>query len=208
MSRFALERLDASHDRKQFQSGLESVDRYLRETAHSHTEKNIIITRVLVPSESSPPKPVLGYFTLAPCLVEAAAWPGPPEGLPRDPVGAILLGRLAVAESHRARATGLVSSRSARSISYHSIAAAGGIGLIVDAANEDLISFYEHYGFIRISPISTPLPAHGIPCSRSVFKLSAEWHGINQSRADIPVCPKHHRSPLGTGRNARPQECS
>ena len=47
MSSYALEILAECHDRAGFASGLESVDRYLRETARSHLEKGISVTRVL-----------------------------------------------------------------------------------------------------------------------------------------------------------------
>ena len=38
MSKFVLEQLGKEHNRKGFKSGLESVDRYLKETARGHTE--------------------------------------------------------------------------------------------------------------------------------------------------------------------------
>lgn len=39
----------------------------------------------------------------------------------------------------------------ARRIAVDSLGAAGGVGMVVDAASEDLISFYEKFGFRRIS---------------------------------------------------------
>ena len=47
MSSYALEILAECHDRAGFTSGLESVDRYLQETARGHLEKGISVTRVL-----------------------------------------------------------------------------------------------------------------------------------------------------------------
>lgn len=157
MSRFALELLDVTHDRKSFASGLPSVDAYLRETARSHTEKGVSLTRVLVHADAKSPKPILGYFTLAPCLVEAAGWPDVPKGLPRNPVGAVLLGRLAVDSSMHGQgvATRLLSL--ARRIASDSLGATGGIGMVVDAATEELIGFYEKFGFCRVSTESKRL---------------------------------------------------
>jgi GNAT superfamily N-acetyltransferase len=151
MSRFALERLDASHDRKGFRSGLESIDRYLKETARGHTEKGIALTRVLIDADATAPKPILGFFTLTPCLVETEGWPAVPKGLPRNPVGAILLGRLGVDERRHGQGIGSRLLALARAISFDSIQAVGGIGMIVDPAHDELIPFYEKHGFIRIS---------------------------------------------------------
>lgn len=152
MSRFALELLDASHDRKTFESGLESIDRYLPETARSHTDKGVSMTRVLVPADTLPPKPVLGYFTLTPCMVEAAGWPEVPKDLPRNPVGAVLLGRLGVATCMQGAGIGSRLLALARRISHDSLTSTGGIGLVVDAATNELVAFYERHGFVRISP--------------------------------------------------------
>lgn len=151
MSRFALELLDATHDRKSFGSGLASVDAYLRETARGHTEKGVSLTRVLVHSEERAPKRILGFFTLTPCMVEAAGWPDVPKGLPRNPVGAVLLGRLAVDVSMQRHgiATRLLSL--ARRIASDSLGATGGIGMVVDAGTEDLVGFYQKFGFRKIS---------------------------------------------------------
>lgn len=151
MSRFALELLDTSHDRKAFHSGLPSVDQYLKETARSHTEKGVSLTRVLVRAEAKPPKAILGFFTLTPCMVEAAGWPDVPKGLPRNPVGAVLLGRLAVDKSMQGEGIGTRLLSLARRITAESLAATGGIGMVVDAATDELISFYERFGFHRIS---------------------------------------------------------
>jgi predicted GNAT family N-acyltransferase len=157
MSRFALELLDASHDRRNFESGLESIDRYLRETARRHTDKGVSLTRVLVPADAAPPKPILGYFTLTPCMVEAAGWPEVPKALPRNPVGAVLLGRLGVATGMQGAGIGSRLLSLARRISHDSLTSTGGIGLVVDAATEHLAVFYERYGFVRISPNSLRL---------------------------------------------------
>jgi ribosomal protein S18 acetylase RimI-like enzyme len=151
MSPFALELLDATHDRKSFVSGQPSLDAYLRETARSHTEKGVSLTRVLVHAEASAPKPILGYFTLTPCMVEAAGWPDVPKGLPRNPVGAVLLGRLAVDASMHAQGIATRMLALARRIASDSLGATGGIGMVVDAATEDLFGFYEKFGFRKIS---------------------------------------------------------
>lgn len=157
MSRFILELLDATHGRRSFVSGSESIDRYLRETARSHTDKGVSLTRVMVSATAKQPKPILGYFTLAPCMVEAAGWPEVPKQMPRNPVGVILLGRLGVAESLQGIGIGSRLLALARRIAFDSLTATGGIGLVVDAADDNLLPFYEGFGFRKISPHSRRL---------------------------------------------------
>ncbi len=157
MSTYALELLNKSHDRKHFRSGLESIDRYLQETARGHTEKAVSLTRVLIPAEAQPPKSILGYFTLAPLSVEAYGWPDVPKGLPKNPVGAVLLGRMGVDVNHQGKgiATRLIAL--ARLIAYDSLTATGGMGLVVDAAHDDLIPLYHKFGFRQVSPTAKRL---------------------------------------------------
>lgn len=152
MSSYVLELLDASHDRAGFLSGLDSVDRYLRETARGHMEKGVSVTRVLVEADAMAPKAVLGHFTLSGITVEAREWPGAPSGLPRQAVSAVLLGRLAVARSAHGRGIGSMLVATARQLARESIARTGGVGLVVDAANEEIVGFYARYGFRRVVP--------------------------------------------------------
>lgn len=151
MSSYALELLDGSHDRAGFFSGLESVDRYLRETARGHLEKGISVTRVLVETNARTHKPVLGYFSLSCISIEAREWPGAPKGLPRQAVSAVLLGRLAVAQSAQSIGIGSMLIATARQLARETIVRSGGVGLVADAANEEVVEFYAKYGFLRVT---------------------------------------------------------
>ncbi|MCX6865542.1 MAG: GNAT family N-acetyltransferase [Verrucomicrobia bacterium] len=130
MSSYALEILADCHARAEFASGLESVDRYLRETARSHLEKGVSVSRVLVAADALPPKAVLGYFTLSNITVEAREWPGVPKTLPRQSVSAVLLGRLAVAKAAHGRGIGSMLVAAARQLARETIARTGGVGLV------------------------------------------------------------------------------
>lgn len=127
------------------------MDRYLRDTARGHLAKGVSVTRVLVERDAIPPVAILGYFTLTTVLVEAANWPGAVKGLPRMPVPVVLLGRLAVAEGHQGKGIARLLLAAAREIAAASMLGTGGIGLLVDAADEDLVGFYEKYGFKRVA---------------------------------------------------------
>jgi len=150
MSGFDLELLSGEHDRKGFCCGKESLDRYLRETARGHLAKGVSITRVLVERNSGTPKPVLGFFTLTCTLAAAADWPGVAKGLSAKPVPMVLLGRLAVAQDWQKRGIARLLLAAAREIAAGSMRASGGIGMVVDPADEELVKFYTQYGFRRV----------------------------------------------------------
>ena len=154
MSGFDLELLSGEHDRKGFCCGTESLDRYLRETARGHLAKGVSITRILVERDAVKPKPILGYFTLASSVATAANWPGAAKGLPAMPVPLVLLGRLAVAEDWQGRGIARLLLAAAREIAAASMRGAGGIGLAVDPADEELVTFYAKYGFRRVEESS------------------------------------------------------
>jgi GNAT superfamily N-acetyltransferase len=151
MSGFVLEPLGRDHDREGFDSGLASVDEYLRRTARGHGKKEISRTRVLVPDGAEPPKPIAGFVTLTQVAVDARAWTGSPKGLPSTPTPAILLGRMAVAKSMQGKGLSRMLVSSALQLALDASEACGGLGLLVDAASEDLIGFYEKFGFRRIA---------------------------------------------------------
>lgn len=157
MFAFDLELLSEVHDRAGFHCGRESLDRYLRETAKGHLAKGVSITRVLVTRDAPAPKTILGYFTLTTILAEARNWPQAAKGLPRMPVPVILLGRLAVHESHQGQGISRLLLAAARQIAASSLQGTGGIGLAVDAADEDVVGFYEKYGFKRVAAASLRL---------------------------------------------------
>ena len=157
MSSYAIELLSAVHDRDGFNSGLESVDRYLRETARGHLEKGISVTRVLVATEASAPKPVLGFFTLSGIMAEARFWPNAPKGLPNQAVPAVLLGRLAVAAEHQGKGLGPMLVAAACQLAYQTIIHIGGIGMVVDAAHPQAAAFYSDFEFKPVSSDSLRL---------------------------------------------------
>ncbi|MEI6176402.1 MAG: GNAT family N-acetyltransferase [Verrucomicrobiota bacterium] len=150
MFAYDLELLSDVHDRKGFRCGSESLERYLRETAKGHLAKGVSITRVMVERNARNPKPILGYFTLTSTLAKAAVWPGAAKGLPPLPVPIVLLGRLAVAEDWQGHGIARLLLAAAREIASASMRGAGGVGLVVDPASEELVTFYEKYGFRRV----------------------------------------------------------
>ena len=142
-----IELLDATHDRVGFDSGVDALNRYLKETARQHVLKGLSMTWVAVDEHSPAPKPVLGFFTLSLCQVVAdgvpAAWA---KRLPRQ-IPAMCLGRLAIASEEQGKGLGKVLLVEALLRVAKIGALAGGIGLFVDAKDDEAARFYRHFGF-------------------------------------------------------------
>ena len=89
--------LSAEHDRADFRSGSEPLDRYLRERANQDFKRYVATPFVLYDLDA---KKIAGYYTLAATGIQFEDLPeAMRKKLPRYPiVPAILLGRLAVDE--------------------------------------------------------------------------------------------------------------
>jgi GNAT superfamily N-acetyltransferase len=132
------------HDRAGFVCGEPTLDAYLREQAAQHHRDGIATTHVLVDAKA--PARVLGYYTLSAAqlllidLLEADR-----RRLPRYPVPAVRMGRLAVATEQGRHGDLLLA---------HAVARCLGLReqldvrvLLVDALHEKAAEFYRIYGF-------------------------------------------------------------
>ncbi|MBB5015533.1 GNAT family N-acetyltransferase [Rehaibacterium terrae] len=143
----SIERLDAArHDRADFHCGVPSLDRYLHELAAQHQRRRVSTTYVLI--DSAAPRRILGYYTLSFGALRLDDLP-PAERrkLPRHPVPAARMGRLAVDEAHRGRGYGELLLQNAVK---RCLAAGDEIAcyaLAVDALDDSAARFYERYGF-------------------------------------------------------------
>ncbi len=159
---FRIEPLSGAHDRSQFLSGSDALDRYFREQ-HSQDLKRRIATCFVAVSVTS--QDVAGYYTLSATSVALNALsPEIAKKLPRYPVvPAVLLGRLAV--NRRYQGEGLGGVLLADALQRTARAELGVFAMLVDAKDEAAQRFYEHYGFTLLHsevgrlclPISTAL---------------------------------------------------
>ena len=142
-----IEPLGLRHDRTGFDCGVAALDRYLRETARQHIAKGVAKTFVLVDEAAGVPKPVLGFFTLSLCQVLADDVP--PKWAKKLPgqIPAMRLGRLAVARPRQGEGLGKILLVEAIYKVAAVAAAAGGIGLFVDAKDQPAADFYARFGF-------------------------------------------------------------
>jgi ribosomal protein S18 acetylase RimI-like enzyme len=149
-----VELLDAMHDRNRFDCGVDPLNRYLQQIAWQHIEKGISKTYVLVDEHASAPKPVFGYFTISLCQVLTQQVPAKwAKKLPGQ-IPAMRLGRLAVAYEHQRAGIGKALLVEALQRIARVLDLVGGIGLFVDAKDENAAAFYMRFGF---EPTSVPL---------------------------------------------------
>lgn len=141
---FRIEPLSADHDRSQFRSGSDALDRYFREQASQDIKRRIATCFV---AASIGAQDVAGYYTLTATGVALNALRLEiSKKLPRCPVvPAALLGRLAVSRDYQGQGLGGVLLADA--LKRTARAELGVFVMVVDAKDAAAQRFYEHYGF-------------------------------------------------------------
>ena len=145
-SPLVIEPLSSHHNRQAFTSGNKALDAYLKRQANQDVKRRIC--RVFVLTAPGAPEDVLGFYTLSTSAVELTDLPESLRlKLPRHPVPAALLGRLAGAQ--QLQGLGLGSMLLADALK-RTLAVADEIGiyaLLVDAIDDPAQSFYARLGF-------------------------------------------------------------
>jgi ribosomal protein S18 acetylase RimI-like enzyme len=164
---FTIERLNSSHDRANFNSGVPVLDRYLRELASQDERRRVSNCFVAVDLAGQ----VAGYYTFAATsLPLGELLPEQAKRLPRYAAfPACIVGRLAVDLQFRGRGLGaaLIVDAIARAMRAEPAIYA----LIVDAKDEVAFGFYEHLGFYRFT--SRPMTLY-LPIAEAVRRLANE----------------------------------
>jgi GNAT superfamily N-acetyltransferase len=149
----------AFHDRAAFDCGRPPLNDFLRTKAAKHQAQRI--SRTFVLTDSVQPKRILGYYSLSNCqiaredLSEQEA-----KALPRHPIPAVLLARLAVDQAQQGRRYGLWLLMDAIKRCALVGQQSGVYALVVDAKDDEARHFYQRYGFVAIPgrPLTLYLP--------------------------------------------------
>jgi predicted N-acetyltransferase YhbS len=140
-----VEALREDHSLNDFASGVEPLDRWLRQSAWTAAAAGTAATYVLCRGDR-----VVGYYALA---MSSVAHAGAPARLRRgmpEPVPVVLLARLALDLTERGTGLGgdlLIDAlrrcvRGAREF--------GARAVVVDAVDSDAAAFYRHFGFLEL----------------------------------------------------------
>lgn len=147
--KFRIRPLDNEVDTTSFRCGETALDDYLQRYARQDIKRGV--ARVFVATPADNLTEVVGFYTLSAASVAAEHLPDSiRKKLPRYPVPAALLGRLAVSQSVEGRGLGAilladVCQRVTAASQTLAVAA-----IIVDAQSPDAASFYQHFGFIPL----------------------------------------------------------
>ena len=143
----APEPLTASHLISDFDSGVPSLDEWLRRRAVQNQTSGA--SRTFVTCKEGK---VVGYYALASSAVTPAAAPGRFRRNMPDPIPVVVLARLAVDRTEQGRGLGHALFQDAAKRVIHAAEAIGIRGLLVHALSEDVKAFYVTLG-LEVSPL-------------------------------------------------------
>lgn len=153
---FRVVALEADHDRTEFSSGSEPLDRYFQQQVTQDVRRRVTACFVALTSE----RLIAGYYTLAATSIPLTGLsPGAAKKLPRYPlVPAVRMGRLAV--DRKFKGQGLGGALLADALNRALVSDIAAYAMLVDAKDDKAAAFYRHHGFIPLpdSPLSLFLP--------------------------------------------------
>jgi GNAT superfamily N-acetyltransferase len=139
--------LSNHHDRAAFDCGVLELNDFLKTKAHQHERRHLAKTFVVTPA--SDPARIAGYYALSMTHIQFASLPETTRRkLPKHPLPAALIGRLAVDQRFRGQGLGgLLLIDAFRQILRASdkVACAA---VLVEAKDDAARAFYLHFGFI------------------------------------------------------------
>lgn len=145
-------------NRAAFQCGEPELDKYFYERASRDVREKLSAVFILV--AEADPDVIIGYYTLSPQHVDAADLPE--EFKKRTGkykrIGVTLLGRLAIAKEHTGKHLGEFLLVDALRRSLEGTQSVMSFAVVVDAKGDNVVRFYEKYGFVRLSPNRLMLP--------------------------------------------------
>ena len=143
----AIELLQKSHNRKDFDCEEQSLNLYLKESARQNSRRQIGQSYTAVfPNE----KRVLGYYTVCAGRISFESLPSGSENLPPYPIPTLHLARLAVDKSMQGQGLGRLLLFEVLKLASHLSNQVGVYAVDVFALNEDARTFYLKHGFLEL----------------------------------------------------------
>ena len=155
--------LGKQHDRKSFDCGEHSLNQYLYRYASQDIRRRV--NRVFATSPPDAQRQVIGYYSLSAGGLDATDLPEKfRHRLPKYPVPVVLLGRLAVAESHQGKGLGSILLADALQRIAQASQVMAVYAVVVDALNDRAAEFYRQFGFIPLpsNPLKLFLPMDSV----------------------------------------------
>lgn len=146
----------AVHDRTAFDCGAPALNDFLKTKAAKHQGQRV--SRTFVLTDDAEPKRILGYYSLSNSqiareqLTEEEA-----RCLPRHPIPAVMLARLAVEKTQQGKRCGEWLLMDALKRCALVGKQSGVYALLVDAKDDQAKHFYQRFGFITVAGQSLTL---------------------------------------------------
>ena len=137
--------LAGDHDRQGFDCGRQELNDWLRQVARQHQDKGLSKTFVAIRDEA--PTRICGYFALTLAELENRHLPESWRKKLPQRIPGVRLGRLAVDSQFQGKKLGELLLVDALTRAQRIYAEAGGIGLFVDAKDEQAAAYYRNFGF-------------------------------------------------------------
>jgi len=134
------------HNRKDFDCGVEALNQYLQKVANQDQKRNLTKIYVLAEDEE-----IIGYYSISAHSVMRDYLPEDIKPGAYKDIPFLLLGRLAVDNRHQGKGYGDTLILHAFRTTMEAAEKVGILGIIVDAKDEKAASFYEGFGFRRLS---------------------------------------------------------
>lgn len=144
--------------RAAFECGEEALDKYFHERASRDMQNELSAVFIVVPLND--PETIAGFFTLSSQQITCDILP---EKLRKKTgryktVGVTLLGRMAVAKDFQKHKLGRFILFAALYEAWKATSHVGSFAVVVDAKTENVVSFYQKYGFRRLEANRLMLP--------------------------------------------------
>jgi GNAT superfamily N-acetyltransferase len=151
--------LHDGHDLVSFQSGVVSLDDWLKRRARANQAGGASRTYVITTGNR-----VVGYYCLSSGAIAAVEAPGKLRRNMPDPIPMAVLGRLAIDQNWQGKKIGVALLLDAVLRTAQAAQIVGIRGLLVHAISEAAKAFYEHHGFIPSpsNPMTLVLSIKGI----------------------------------------------
>lgn len=151
--------LTAHVDRSAFRSGDPDLDRFFSRYAGQNQFRHHLGVTYVAWEEDA----ILGFVTVAAAQIEAANVPvQSATGLPRHPLPALRLARMAVAEGARGRGIGQLLVRFVLQLALVTAKQIGCAGVLVDAKRGS-VGFYRKLGFVEVEVAAGELADRPVP---------------------------------------------
>jgi predicted GNAT family N-acyltransferase len=159
MNNLSVVPFDKTQQRKQFDCGIEELNRYLHQQISQDSKRNIAAPFVLLNENS-----IIGFYTLSASAVNVGDLPEKlVKKLPKYPlIPVVLLGRLAIDKNHQKQGLGDFLLMDALKRSLHGSEQIATMAIVVDAINLSAENFYRQYGFEELTENRLFLPMQTI----------------------------------------------